>query len=99
MASGEAGASTGLIPVPVLPYGSGFGKVSRHGRRGANEGGVTHTPLATLHSPYTPSNARSTSFSRSATSSTPQLSRTMPSVMPSCARRSGGTDAWVMDAG
>ena len=46
-----------------------------------------------------PSKACSRSASRSPTSSTPQESRTRPSLSPRAARRSGGTDACVIPAG
>src|SRR5690606_2596374 len=49
--------------------------------------------------PFAHDRALSRSACRSATASTPTLSRTRLSVTPSAALRSAGTDAWVMIAG
>src|SRR5712691_25115 len=61
--------------------------------------GKSMLPAATTDDQHLHANAWPRSAMRSPMSSTPHESRSRSSLNPSAARRSGGTDAWVMDAG
>src|SRR5450830_1792324 len=78
---------------------SGSGNQFKTGIIAAQLPGESVLPPAAADDQHFHANACSRSARRSPMSSTPHESRSRSSRKPSAARRSGGTEAWVMEAG